>query len=58
MLRTVTPDRAFNFYRGIDQRHGSASKNLVEFAHGEGDRPTLGSAPPKKGETLRLGSGC
>jgi len=31
-LRTVTPDKAFYFYRGIGQPLGVASKSLSEFA--------------------------
>lgn len=32
ILRTVTPEKAFYFYRGIGQPLGSVSKSLVEFA--------------------------
>lgn len=32
MLRAVTPDKAFYFYKGIGQPLGSTSKSLVEFA--------------------------
>ena len=31
-LRTVTPDKAFYFYREIGQPLGAASRSLVEFA--------------------------
>ncbi len=32
LLRTVAPERAFYFYKGIGEPLGSASKNLAEFA--------------------------
>jgi len=32
LLRTVTPDKAFHFYREIGQPLGVSSKNLSEFA--------------------------
>jgi len=32
LLRTVTPDKAFYFYRGIGQPLGASSRSLSEFA--------------------------
>jgi len=32
VLRTVTPDEAFYFYKGVQQPLGSSSKNLAEFS--------------------------
>jgi hypothetical protein len=32
MLQTVSPDKAFQFYRGIGQSLGRSSRSLTEFA--------------------------